>query len=35
MITPPSTRTDAHNLMKSASERSLIGKACLIRNTGQ
>jgi hypothetical protein len=35
MITPPSTWTDAHNLMEGASERRLIGKAHLIRNIGQ
>ena len=35
MISPPSTWTDAHDLMEGASERRLIREACLFRNVGQ
>jgi hypothetical protein len=35
MISPPSTWTDAHDLMEGASECGLIRKAHLIRNIGQ
>jgi hypothetical protein len=35
IISPPSTRTDAHDLMEGASERCLIREACLFRNVGQ
>ena len=35
MISPPSTWTDAHDLMEGARERRLIGEACLFRNIGQ
>jgi len=35
MISPPSTWTDAHDLMEGASESRLIRKAGPIRNIGQ
>jgi len=35
VVSPPSTRTDAHDLMEGASERRLIREACLFRNVGQ
>ena len=35
MISPPSTWTHAHDLMKGASERRLIREAGLFRNVGQ
>jgi hypothetical protein len=35
MISPPSTWTDAHDLMEGSSESGLIRKACLFRNIGQ
>src|SRR5947207_1134387 len=35
MISPPSTWTDAHDLMEGASERRLIREACLFRDVGQ
>ena len=35
MISPPSTWTDAHDLMEGASERGLIRETDLFRNIGQ
>src|SRR5439155_7378229 len=35
VVSPPSTRTDAYDLMEGASERRLIREACLFRNIGQ
>jgi hypothetical protein len=35
MISPPSTWTDAHDLMEGAGERRLIRKACLFRDISQ
>ena len=35
VVSPPSTRTDAHDLMEGASERRLIRKPRLIRNIHQ
>src|SRR2546427_11187306 len=35
VVSPPSTRTDAHDLMESASERRLIREACQFRDVGQ
>jgi hypothetical protein len=35
MISPPSTWTDAHDLMEGASERGLIRETGLFRNIGQ
>ena len=35
VVSPPSTRTDAYDLMEGASESSLIREASLFRNVGQ
>src|SRR2546427_2528656 len=35
VVSPPTTRTDADDLMEGASERGLIREACLFRNVGQ
>ena len=35
VVSPPSTRTDAHDLMEGASEGRLIREAGLFRNVGQ
>src|SRR6185295_12254083 len=35
VVSPPTARTDAHDLMEGASERRLIREACLFRNVGQ